>query len=73
MGIGERHCDCLALVSFYLGDALSWRRLIFGDASSWRRPVLAMFALGVTPPGRRLTLTLTLTLSTPGYGTVQLL
>jgi len=45
MGIGERHCGCLALVSFYLGDALSWRRLL-GDALSWRRFLLAMARLG---------------------------
>ena len=87
MGIGEQRCGRLAHVSFSLGDALLWRRLLerrlilatlsLGDASSWRRPALVMLALGVTPPGRRLTLTLTstltltLTLTTPGYGTVQ--
>ena len=42
-----------------------------GDALSWRRPAVAVLALGVAPPGRRLMLTLTLTLSTPGYGTVH--
>ena len=67
MGIGEQHCGCLALVTFYLGNALPWRRLI-----------LAKLPLGDAPPQRCLmltltpTLTLTLTLSTPGYGTVHL-
>ena len=66
MGIGERHCDCLAFVTLGLGDA-SFRR----------HPASAMLALGVSSPRRRLmltltpTLTLTLTLSTPGYETVQ--
>ena len=41
MGIGEQHWGCLALVTFYLADALPWRRLIWatlllGDASPWR-------------------------------------
>jgi len=46
MGIGEQHCGCLALVPFYLGDALSWRRLILatprrGGACTWRCPTWA--------------------------------
>jgi len=39
MGIGEPHCDCLALVIFDLGNALVGRRL-----------ALAMLALGVSSP-----------------------
>ena len=60
MGIGEPHCDCLALVIFDLGDALVGRRLHLGDALPWRRFLLAMLALGVSPPGRRPALALTL-------------
>jgi len=46
MGIGEQHYGGLALVIFYLGDALPWRRLMLatpyvGDTSSWRRLLLA--------------------------------
>jgi len=81
MGIGEQHCGCLALVTFYLGNALPWRRLILatlplGDATPRRCPASVMPRLGDAPPRRCLmltftpTLTLTLTLSTPGYGTV---
>ena len=55
MGIGEQHCGCLALVTFYLGDALPWRRLL-GNVLSWRRPALAMLALGVASPRGRLML-----------------
>ena len=67
MGIGEQHCGCLALVTFYLGDAFSRQRLIWatlplGDASPRRRLMLTL----------TLTLTLTLSLSMPGYGTVQI-
>ena len=69
----------LILVMLPLGDAS------FGDACAWRHPTWATPALSVTPPGRRLTLsltstltltlmlTLTLTSSTPGYGTIQVL
>ena len=60
MGIGEPHCDRLVLVIFNLGDALVGRRLHLGDALPWRRFLLAMLALGVSPPRRRLALTLTL-------------
>ena len=55
MGIGEPHCDCLALVIFDLGDALVGRRLHLG-----RRLALATLMRGVPSPGRRLVLTLTL-------------
>jgi len=41
MGIGEQHCDCLAFVTFDLGDALAGRCLTLatpylGDACTWR-------------------------------------
>jgi len=79
MGIGERRCGCLAFVTFYLGDALPRRRLLWamshlGDASSWRRPAMATLALGVASPRRHLmftltpTLALTLTCQRPGTG-----
>jgi len=71
MGIGEPHCDRLVLVIFNLGNALVGRRLHLGDALPWRRFLVATLALGVSSPRRRLMLTLTLTLSTPGYGTVH--
>ena len=58
MGIGEPHCDCLALVIFDLRDALVRRRLHLGDALPWRRFLLATLALGVSSPRRRLMLTL---------------
>jgi len=45
MGIGEQHCDCLAFVTLYLGDALPWPAL--GDVLSWRRFLLATLALGL--------------------------
>jgi len=50
-GIGEHHCDCLAFVTFYLGDACFRRRLILamlplGDAPPWRRLHLASPHLG---------------------------
>ena len=41
---------------FDLGDALVGRRLHLGDALPWRRFLLAMLALGVSPPRRRLVL-----------------
>jgi len=59
MGIGEPHCDCLALMTFDLGDALVGRHLHLGDASPWRRFLLATLVLGVSSPRRRLVLTLT--------------
>ena len=70
MGIGEPHCDCLDLMIFdlgdalvgrhlHLGDALVGRRLHLGDALPWRRFLLAMLALGVSSPRRRLVLILT--------------
>ena len=59
MGIGEPHCDCLALVIFNLGDALVGRRLHLGDALPWRRFFLATLALGVSSPRQRLELTFT--------------
>jgi len=59
MGIGEPHCDCLALMIFDLGDALVERRLHLGDASPWRRFLLATLVLGVSSPRQRLVLTLT--------------
>ena len=59
MGIGEPHCDCLVLVIFDLGDALVGRRLHLSDALPWRRFLLAALVLGVSPPRRRLVLTLT--------------
>ena len=70
MGIGEPHCDCLALLIYDLGDALvgrhlNWampsprRCLHLGDALPWRRFLLVTLALGVSSPRRRLTLTLT--------------
>ena len=59
MGIGEPHCDCLDLMIFDLGDALVGRRLHLGDALPWQRFLLAMLALGVSSPRRRLVLTLT--------------
>jgi len=59
MGIGEAHCDCLALTIFDLGDALVGRRLHLGDASPWRHFLLATPVLGVSSPRRRLVLTLT--------------
>jgi len=61
MGIGEPHRDCLDLMIFDLGDALVGRRLHLGDALPWRRFLLAMLALGVSPPRRRPALTFTLT------------
>jgi len=60
MGIGEPHPDCLNLMIFDIGDALVGRRLHLGDALPWRRFLLAMLALGVSPPRRRPALTLTL-------------
>ena len=59
MGIGEPHCDCLALAIFDLGDALVGRRLHLGNALPWRRFLLATLELGVSSPRRRLVLTLT--------------
>jgi len=59
MGIGEPHCDCLAFVTFDLGDALFGRCLHLGNALPWRRFPLATLALGVSSPRRHLTLTLT--------------
>jgi len=44
---------------FDLGDALVGRRLHLGDALPWRRFLLAMLALGVSLPRRRLVWTLT--------------
>ena len=58
MGIGEPHCDCLALVIFNLGDALVGRRLHLGNAVPWRRFLVSTLALGVSSPRRRLMLTL---------------
>jgi len=55
MGIGEPHCDCLALVLFDL--ATPW----LGDALPWRRIFLVTLALSVSSPRQRLVLTLTLT------------
>jgi len=60
MGIGEPHCDYLALVIFDLGDDLVGRRLHVGDALPWRRFLLATLMRGVPSPGRCLVLTLTL-------------
>jgi len=54
MGIGEQHCDCLALMTFYLDNALPWRRLV-GDALSWRRFLSATLRLGDACTWRRLT------------------
>jgi len=54
MVIGEQRCGCLALVTFYLGDALPWRRLL-GDVLSWRRFLLATPRLGDAYTVRRLT------------------
>jgi len=59
MGIGEPHCDCLALVIFDLGEALVGRRLQLGNALPWRRFLLATLVLGVSSLRRRLVLTLT--------------
>jgi len=47
MGIGEPHCDCLALVIFHLGDTLVGRRLALamlplGDTGTWRLFTQAM-------------------------------
>jgi len=55
MGIGEPHCDCLALLIFDLGDALVGRRLHLGDASPWRRFLLATLPLGGTGTWRLFT------------------
>ena len=60
MGIGEPHCDGLALAIFDLGDALVGRRLHLGETLPWRRFLLATPELGVSSPRRRLVLTLTL-------------
>ena len=49
---------CFSTVWF--GDALVGRRLHLGDALPWRRFLLAMLALGVSPPRRHPALTLTL-------------
>jgi len=59
MGIGEPHCDCLALAIFDLGDALVGRGLHLGDALPWRRFLLATLELGIPSPRRRFVLTLT--------------
>ena len=59
MGIGEPHCDCLALVIFDLGDALVGWHLNWAMPSPRRRLTLATLALGVSSPRRRLTLTMT--------------
>ena len=56
MGIGEPHCDCLALVMF---DLAVGRRLHLGDALPWRRLFLTTLALGVSSPRQRFVLTLT--------------
>jgi len=58
MGIGEPHCDFLALLIFDLGDALVGRRLHLGDALPWQHFLLATLALGVSSPRRHLVLTL---------------
>ena len=68
MGIGEQRCGRLALVSFYLGVAPSWRRparrrlilatLSLGDAFSWRRFPLATLPLGDASPWHYLPLAL---------------
>ena len=46
MGIGERHCDRLASVTFDLGDALFGRRLNWVTPSPRRRLTLATLPLG---------------------------
>ena len=53
MGIGEPHCDCLALALFGLATPY------LGDALPWRRTFLATLALVVSSPRQRLVLTLT--------------
>ena len=42
MGIGELHCDCLAFVTFDLGDALFGRRLNRAMPSPRRRLTLTL-------------------------------
>ena len=64
MGIGEPHCDCLALVMFdlatpWLGDAFTQATPCLGDALPWRRLFLTTLALSVSSPRQRLVLTLT--------------
>jgi len=46
MGIGERHCDRLASVTFDLGDALFGRRLNWATPSPRRCLTLATLPLG---------------------------
>jgi len=88
MGIGEKHCDCLAFVTFDPGDALpGWRLDLAMPSPGWRL-TLTTLPFDDAPPQRCLhlasphlgdalcwlwprALTLTLTLSTPGYGTVH--
>ena len=55
MGIGEQHCDCLAFVTFDLGDALAGRRLDLAMPSPRRRFLLATPRLGDACTWRRLT------------------
>ena len=52
MGIGEQHYDCLAFVTFDLGDALAGRRLDLAMPSPRRRLTLATLPLGDAPPQR---------------------
>ena len=53
MGMGEPHCDCLALALFGLATPY------LGDALPWQRTFLATLALGVSSPRQCLVLTLT--------------
>ena len=55
IGIGEQHCDCLAFVTFDLGDALAGRRLDLAMPSPRRRLTLAMPRLGDACTWRLLT------------------
>jgi len=52
MRIGERHCDCLTLVTLGLGDALSGRRLDLAMPSPRRRLTLATLPFDDALPRR---------------------
>jgi len=54
MGIGERHCDCLAFVTLGLGDALAGRHLDLWMPSPKRRLTLATLPFGDALPRRYL-------------------